>query len=239
MVRRLLHEHVKYRGHTITFGQELNSIYDAMPRDPAHLPIVIVRQPRSADVSNYVDYRVDRRRVLELLDLLLLLFPAVYDPERKYVDEVVSGATPRWQQACAERCDEVGLPHTEGSIFSNLPMREEFEPPRESDVGPTGPTEHPPPAARPSPFDAVAALDLRRAFGPSEPSHGTSDEITRATVEEMSMSTAATEAAAAAAAAAPSAASASSAAAPPSSVPSRFTWLPILCTSIHRRLLAH
>jgi hypothetical protein len=57
----------KSRGNVITFSQDITHLCTTLPRLPEQLDVLEVRKPGAGTPSGYKDFRVRKKKVLELL----------------------------------------------------------------------------------------------------------------------------------------------------------------------------
>lgn len=60
----------KTRGNVISFSQDVSELYSTLPRLPEELDVLVVRKPDARNPSSYKDFRVRKRKVLDLLRFL-------------------------------------------------------------------------------------------------------------------------------------------------------------------------
>ena len=171
--RRAPHQHVKFRGHTITHLQHVETLFSFAP---SRLPIAIFRHPASVDMSGHKDYRVNTSRLVKLVFALRLLYPQ----KELYGDPAVVPATDDAVRALAEA---EGLPE-DGSIFDSLQRRDDDDVPSESSVGPTGAPITPAGSAGQT-FSEFDALNMDSSFVPEKSNTANTSEIARRGVDDV------------------------------------------------------
>jgi len=138
-MRRMPHRHLRYRGHTIAFVQDLEDFGQRLPRDLKSLPILIVRQ-QGQDDCDHKDFRVRTWLVVRLLEVLPQIHPEVYGP-RELFGKSVPAVAPDPEMisrledlGCGKRTD---FTSTGTSVYRELPIIDVDDTP-ESANGPAG-----------------------------------------------------------------------------------------------------